>query len=168
MLGIKHFQKKQLYIYLPWNLAQTLEFTYILNAGTIHEGPHVLISLFSPPYILFLANVFLKLEFTLIWPREVYSMQSLNGKGDFDFWGGHTNKIIQARFFYYGLSRMRTLESGGIWDSCKALRGSMYLPNRRQAMRGSAFLPEVEESDWLNYCLKYIMNLHGQTQQKWT
>jgi hypothetical protein len=33
---------------------RTLEFAYEVIAGTVHEGPHFLISLFSPPYMLFL------------------------------------------------------------------------------------------------------------------
>jgi hypothetical protein len=35
-------------------LARTLEFAYEVIAGTVHGGPHFLISLFSPPYMLFL------------------------------------------------------------------------------------------------------------------
>jgi hypothetical protein len=34
---------------------RTLEPAYEVIAGTVHEGPHFLISLFSPPYMLFLA-----------------------------------------------------------------------------------------------------------------
>jgi hypothetical protein len=66
--------------------ARILEFAYVLNAGTVHKGAHFLISLFLPPYMLFLAFFFAKLESTtLIWRWGPYSKQSLNGKGEFDF-----------------------------------------------------------------------------------
>jgi hypothetical protein len=65
---------------------QTLEFAYEVIAGTVHEGPHFLISLFSPPYMLFLAFFNTKLESTtLVLSRRTYFGQSLNGKGEFDF-----------------------------------------------------------------------------------
>jgi hypothetical protein len=38
----------------PTASARTLEFAYEFIAGAVHEGPHFLISLFSPPYMLFL------------------------------------------------------------------------------------------------------------------
>jgi hypothetical protein len=65
---------------------RTLEFAYEVIAGTVHEGPHFLISLFSPPYMFFLVFFFTKLDSTtLILPRMTYYGQSLNGKGEFDF-----------------------------------------------------------------------------------
>jgi hypothetical protein len=45
---------------------QTLEFAYEVIAGTVHEGPHFLISLFSPPYMLFLVFFNTKLDSTTL------------------------------------------------------------------------------------------------------
>jgi hypothetical protein len=56
--------------------ARTLDPTLVLNAGTVHRGPHSLNFLFS---------------------------HSLNGKGEFEIRGGPTNHIIG--FFHSGLSR---------------------------------------------------------------
>jgi hypothetical protein len=45
---------------------RTLEFAYEVIAGTVHEGPHFLISLFSPPYMFFLVFFFTKLDSTTL------------------------------------------------------------------------------------------------------
>jgi hypothetical protein len=75
----------------------------------LKRGPHFLIFLFSPSYILFLAFFKTKLESTtLIYPRGPYSGHSLNGKGGFDFRRGpYQYKKIGAIFFYYGLSHIQ-------------------------------------------------------------
>jgi hypothetical protein len=51
---------------IAYQQPRTLEFAYEVIAGTVHEGPHFLISLFSPPYMLFLAFFFTKLDSTTL------------------------------------------------------------------------------------------------------
>jgi hypothetical protein len=40
----------------------------------------------------------------MILPRGPYSGHSLDGKGEFDIVGTHTNENIGASFFHYGVS----------------------------------------------------------------
>jgi hypothetical protein len=58
-----------------------------------------MIFLFSPPTYFFLAFFPPKLESTtLILPKGSYFRHSLNGKGEFEIRGIHTNKKLGARF----------------------------------------------------------------------
>jgi hypothetical protein len=70
-------------------------------------GPHFLIFLFSPPYILFWA--FFKHNWSLRQPRKLYSEKSLNGKGGSIFEGPTPIKKIRARLFNHGLSRIKDI-----------------------------------------------------------